>query len=108
MSEKHWSVVIRNNSLLNAHQVVEVDGKVGKVVERSMHTAFILKPRPFLNYQISDSAASDSIAKQKQMLRIPRFRIEDDSYVEQFEKTKSVSRAIAQSSLSQTAAEMAV
>ncbi|GLA02961.1 hypothetical protein AnigIFM60653_002532 [Aspergillus niger] len=108
MSEKHWSVVIRNNSLLNAHQVVEVDDKVGKVVERSMHTAFILRPRPFLNYQISDSAASDSIAKQKQMLRIPRFRIEDDSYVEQFEKTKSVSRAIAQSSLSQTAAEMAV
>ncbi|RAK94070.1 hypothetical protein BO79DRAFT_223161 [Aspergillus costaricaensis CBS 115574] len=108
MSEKHWSVVIRNNSLLNAHQVVEVDGKVGKLVERSMHAAFILKPRPFLNYQISDSAASDSIAKQKQMLRIPRFRIEDDSYVEQFEKTKSVSRAIAQSSLSQTAAEMAV
>ncbi|EHA28381.1 hypothetical protein ASPNIDRAFT_43312 [Aspergillus niger ATCC 1015] len=108
MSEKHWSVVIRNNSLLNAHQVVEVDDKVGKIVERSMHTAFILRPRPFLNYQISDSAASDSIAKQKQMLRIPRFRIEDDSYVEQFEKTKSVSRAIAQSSLSQTAAEMAV
>ncbi|GKZ67733.1 hypothetical protein AnigIFM50267_002221 [Aspergillus niger] len=108
MSEKHWSVVIRNNSLLNAHQVVEVDDKMGKVVERSMHTAFILRPRPFLNYQISDSAASDSIAKQKQMLRIPRFRIEDDSYVEQFEKTKSVSRAIAQSSLSQTAAEMAV
>lgn len=38
MSEKHWSVVIRNNSLLNAHQVVEVDDEVGKVVERSMHT----------------------------------------------------------------------
>ncbi|PWY87080.1 hypothetical protein BO94DRAFT_624296 [Aspergillus sclerotioniger CBS 115572] len=108
MSEKHWSVVLRNNSLLNAYQVVEVDEKVGKVVERSMHTAFVLKPRLFLNYQISVSAASDYVAKQKQMLRVPRFRIEDDSYIEQFEKTKAVSRAIAQSSLSQVAAEMAV
>ncbi|PWY87543.1 hypothetical protein BO70DRAFT_427471 [Aspergillus heteromorphus CBS 117.55] len=108
MSEKHWSVVIRNNSLLNAHQVIDAGGRVGKIVERSMHTTFRLKPRLFLNYQISASAASDSIAKQKQMLRIPRFRIEDDSYIEQFQTSKSVSRAIAQSSLSETSAEAAV
>ncbi|KAH8432805.1 uncharacterized protein LDX57_010434 [Aspergillus melleus] len=108
MSETQWSVVIRNNSLLNAYRVIDAGGKIGRIVERSMHTAFALKPRLFQNYQISASAASDSIAKQKQTLRIPRFRIEDDSYIEQFEKTKSVSRAIAQSSLSQLAAELAV
>ncbi|KAE8151727.1 hypothetical protein BDV25DRAFT_138549 [Aspergillus avenaceus] len=107
MSEKHWSVVLRNNSLLNAHQVFGSENK-GKVVKRSMHTAFVLRPRGFSNYQISDSAASDSIAKEKQMLRIPRYYIEDDSYIEQFETTKAVSRAMAQSSLSQTSAEMAV
>lgn len=44
----------------------------------------------------------------QQMLRVPRYRIEDDSYIEQFEKTSSVSRAIAQSSLSQLAAELAM
>ncbi|PLB46668.1 hypothetical protein P170DRAFT_511363 [Aspergillus steynii IBT 23096] len=108
MSETQWSVVLRNNSLLNAYRVVDAGGKIGKIVERSMHTAFALKPRLFQNYQISANAASDSIAKQKQTLRIPRFRVEDDSYVEQFEKTKFVSRAIAQSSLSQLAAELAV
>ncbi|OJJ42264.1 hypothetical protein ASPZODRAFT_105543 [Penicilliopsis zonata CBS 506.65] len=108
MSETHWSVVIRNNSLLNAYRVIGLGGSLGKVVERSMHTAFALKPRVFLNYQISATAASDSIPKKKQMLRIPRFRIEDDSYIEQFEKTKSVSRAIAQNSLSQLAAELAI
>ncbi|PYH96441.1 hypothetical protein BO71DRAFT_397059 [Aspergillus ellipticus CBS 707.79] len=108
MSEKHWSVVLRNNSLLNAHQVIDVGQNIGKVVERSMHTVFRLKPRLFLNYQISASAAADSIAKQKQTLRIPRFRIEDDSYIEQFQTSKSVSRAIAQSSLSEASAEAAV
>ncbi|KAK1148139.1 hypothetical protein N8T08_010778 [Aspergillus melleus] len=108
MSETQWSVVIRNNSLLNAYRVVDARGNIGRIVESLMHTAFALKPRLFQNYQISASAASDSIAKQKQTLRIPRFRIEDDSYIEQFEKTKTVSRAIAQSSPSQLAAELAV
>ncbi|KAE8348696.1 hypothetical protein BDV28DRAFT_142942 [Aspergillus coremiiformis] len=108
MSETHWSVVIRNNSLLNGYRIYDAGIKIGKVVERSMHTAFVLKPRPFLNHQISASAASDAIAKHKQMLKIPRFRIDDDSYIEQFEKTKSVTRAIAQNSLSQFSAELAV
>ncbi|RAK71122.1 uncharacterized protein BO72DRAFT_442716 [Aspergillus fijiensis CBS 313.89] len=108
MSETQWNVVLRNNALLNAYRVVDAGKTIGKIVERSMHPAFALKTRLFQNYEISASAASDSIAKKEQMLRVPRYRIEDDSYIEQFEKTSSVSRAIAQSSLSQLAAELAI
>ncbi|KAE8154691.1 hypothetical protein BDV25DRAFT_171513 [Aspergillus avenaceus] len=103
MSEKQWSVVVRNNSLLNPYRVVDLGDQGGKIVERSMHSAFILKPRQFQDYQISAGSAKNS-----QMLRIPYFRIEDDSYIEQFEENKSVSRAVATSSLSQFDASLAV
>ncbi|PYH76172.1 hypothetical protein BO82DRAFT_387500 [Aspergillus uvarum CBS 121591] len=83
MSEKHWSVVMRNN-------------------------CFVLKPRNFFNYQISATAEVDSIGEAKQSLRIPRFRIDDDSYIRQFETKKSVSRAMAEASLSETDAKMAI
>ncbi|KAJ1709258.1 hypothetical protein NYO67_8591 [Aspergillus flavus] len=103
MSEKQWSVVIRNNSLLNPYRVVDLGSKGGKGV----NVAFVLKPRAFQDYQISASGAKTSVSAQ-QLLRIPFFRIEDDSYVEQFEETKSVSRAVAASSMSQFDASLAI
>lgn len=42
MSEKQWSVVIRNNSLLNPYRVVDLGSKGGKFVERSIHSGKIL------------------------------------------------------------------
>ncbi|KAE8413535.1 hypothetical protein BDV36DRAFT_304068 [Aspergillus pseudocaelatus] len=107
MSEKQWSVVVRNNSLLNPYRVVDLGKKGGKIVERSIHSAFVLKPRAFQDYQISASGAKTSVNAQ-QMLRIPFFRIEDDSYIEQFEENKSVSRAVAASSMSQFDASLAI
>ena len=45
---------------------------------------------------------------EQQMLRIPRFRIEDDSYVEMSETSKSVAKAMADSSMTEFAAELAM
>ncbi|PYI32451.1 hypothetical protein BP00DRAFT_472801 [Aspergillus indologenus CBS 114.80] len=106
MSEKHWSVVMRNNCLLHAYRVVNVDGN--KFVERALYPSFVLKPRNFFNYQISATAEVDSIGEAKQLLRIPRFRIDDDSYIRQFETKKSVSRAMTEASLSETDAKLAI
>ncbi|PYI23913.1 hypothetical protein BO99DRAFT_428186 [Aspergillus violaceofuscus CBS 115571] len=106
MNEKQWSATLRSNSLLHAYRVVDEGGD--KYVERSLYPTFVLKPRSFWNYQISATAEIDSIAEQKQLLRIPRFRIADDSYISQYEAKKSVARAIAQNSLSETSAEMAI
>ncbi|RAH65459.1 uncharacterized protein BO66DRAFT_308909, partial [Aspergillus aculeatinus CBS 121060] len=106
MNEKQWSATLRSNSLLHAYRVVDEGGD--KYVERSLYPTFVLKPRSFWNYQISATAEIDSIAGQKQSLRIPRFRIADDSYISQYEAKKSVARAIAQNSLSETSAEMAI
>ena len=41
-------------------------------------------------------------------MRIPRYAVQDDSYVEVFEQNKSVADAVAQSSLSEVSAELAV
>ncbi|KAH8435132.1 uncharacterized protein LDX57_012761 [Aspergillus melleus] len=106
MSEKHWSVVMRNNSLLHSYRVVDHNGE--KFVERSLYPSFVLKPRNFWNYQISATAEVDSISDQRQSLRIPRFQIEDDSYIRQYETKQSVSRAIAQACLSETDAKLAI
>ncbi|RAH77843.1 hypothetical protein BO86DRAFT_322119, partial [Aspergillus japonicus CBS 114.51] len=85
MSEKHWSVMLMETSLSNAHYIP---------------VSFVLKPRYFFNYQISATA--------EQLLRIPRFRIDDDSYIRQFETKKSVSRAMTEASLSETDAKLAI
>ncbi|RAQ54784.1 hypothetical protein AFGD_003751 [Aspergillus flavus] len=98
MSEKQWSVVIRNNSLLNPYRVVDLGSKGGNFCSEAARV-----PR------LSDirHGAKTSVSAQ-QLLRIPFFRIEDDSYVEQFEETKSVSRAVAASSMSQFDASLAI
>ena len=41
-------------------------------------------------------------------MRIPRYAVQDDSYVEVFEQNKSVADAVAQSSLSEVSAELAM
>ncbi|OJJ98908.1 hypothetical protein ASPACDRAFT_61603 [Aspergillus aculeatus ATCC 16872] len=102
MSEKHWSVVMRNNCLLHAYRVVDVDGS--KFVERALYP----KAAQLISRMISATAEVDSIGEAKQSLRIPRFRIDDDSYIRQFETKKSVSRAMAEASLSETDAKMAM
>ncbi|PLB45834.1 hypothetical protein P170DRAFT_363984, partial [Aspergillus steynii IBT 23096] len=108
MNEKNWSVVMRSNSLLHAYRVLDLGEKGGKFVERSLYPSFVLKPRSFWNYQISATAEVDSIAEQKQTIRVPRFRIDDDSYIRQYEQKTSVSRAIAEACLSETDAKLAI
>ncbi|KAI9037789.1 uncharacterized protein KD926_011578 [Aspergillus affinis] len=105
MSERHWNIVFRNNCLLHGSLTSMYEVAVNKRVERAVYPAFQLAKRQFQDFETS--FASD-IPPPKQMLRIPRFRIEDDSYVEMTETSKSVAKAMADSSMSQYAAEFAI
>ncbi|KAE8312361.1 hypothetical protein BDV41DRAFT_577777 [Aspergillus transmontanensis] len=106
MTQGQWNIVMETNSLLHASYVrLPSHGSIGKV-ERSMYPAFKLRPRQF--YDFNASLDHKDIAAPMRNLIIPRYRVEDDSYVEVSEKKTSVARAIASSSLSEIAAEAAV
>ncbi|KAH8430634.1 uncharacterized protein LDX57_008297 [Aspergillus melleus] len=105
MSERHWNIVFRNNCLLHGSLTSMYEVAINKRVERAVYPAFQLAKRQFQDFETS--FASD-IPPPKQMLRIPRFRIEDDSYVEMTETSKSVAKAMADSSMSEYAAEVAI
>ncbi|KAE8322164.1 hypothetical protein BDV39DRAFT_210011 [Aspergillus sergii] len=110
MTERHWNVVTRTNSVLNGQTVKQFDVKRGAKsskfinVERAVYTAFEVKDRHFEPYQISSSDKVEKIG-QEQQLKIPRFRVADDSYVDVFESKDAVSSALARSSFSETAVE---
>ncbi|OJJ78671.1 uncharacterized protein ASPGLDRAFT_86382 [Aspergillus glaucus CBS 516.65] len=106
MTQKEWNIVMQTNSLLNGSYIRLPSAGVSKKVERAMYPAFQLKPRLFRDYEVS--LDSKDIKTPEQMLRIPRYRVEDDSYVEVSENKSSVASAIASSSLSEIAAEVAV
>ncbi|UKZ48269.1 hypothetical protein TrVGV298_002492 [Trichoderma virens] len=112
MSEKEWNVVIRNNALTSAHRLVfSKDGQdnEGKEVlkfrriERAPYSAFILKPRKFQSHEMSDAAV-----KVEQEFHIPRFVVNDDSYVDTFETHSSVSTSMARSSFSSIEAQASI
>ncbi|KAJ5710578.1 hypothetical protein N7488_004734 [Penicillium malachiteum] len=65
--------------------------------------AFILKARKFQSHELSDSAI-----KVEQEFHIPRFVVNDDSYVDAFETKSSVSTSMARSSFSSIEAQASV
>ncbi|CEO58383.1 hypothetical protein PMG11_03112 [Penicillium brasilianum] len=112
MSEKEWNIVIRNNALTSAHRLVfsnggqDLEGKETlkfRRIERAPYSAFILKPRKFQPYEMSDAAV-----KVEQQFHIPRFVVNDDSYVDAFETQSSVSTSMARSSFSSIEAQASV
>ncbi|KNG87340.1 hypothetical protein ANOM_003946, partial [Aspergillus nomiae NRRL 13137] len=106
MTQGQWNTVLETNSLLHASYVRLLrKGTVCKV-ERAMYPAFQLRPRLFLDFNASKD--DKDIVIPARHLFIPRYRVEDDSYVEVSENKSSVASAIASSSLSETAAEVAV
>ncbi|GAB1196820.1 hypothetical protein APSETT444_006098 [Aspergillus pseudonomiae] len=106
MTQGQWNTVLETNALLHASYVRLLrKGTVCKV-ERAMYPAFQLRSRLFLDFNASKD--DKDIVIPARHLFIPRFRVEDDSYVEVSENKSSVASAIATSSLSETAAEVAV
>ncbi|KAF3063460.1 hypothetical protein CFAM422_010123 [Trichoderma lentiforme] len=98
MSEKHWSVVLRNNSILNGHRIV-FSG------ENSPNKPEKVKFRRIERAPYTGNLRTASNLKQ---YRIPRYMISDDSYIDVFETQSSLSTAIAKSSFSQTEVEASV
>ncbi|OQE38085.1 hypothetical protein PENCOP_c009G01622 [Penicillium coprophilum] len=106
MTQGQWNTVMETNSLLHASFVRLPLRGVPKKVERAMYPAFKLRPRQFHDFNASLDN-KDIVIPMKNLI-IPRFRVEDDSYVAVSENDSSVAEAIASSSLSEAAAELAV
>ncbi|KAF7162456.1 hypothetical protein CNMCM5623_007747 [Aspergillus felis] len=115
MGEREWYIVLQNNSILHGNYVRELATGQRKV-ERAMYPAFALKPRKFHDFEIvfnsggKDGAAPSASDNEPVVhhLRIPRFLVQDDSYVNVSENKTSVADAIADSSLSEHSAEVSV
>ncbi|KAI9371423.1 hypothetical protein BJX61DRAFT_543675 [Aspergillus egyptiacus] len=126
LSEKDWDVVIRNNSVLNAHRLTFTRRQDGHAIFRRIErasftglsplcalilspqllrkpTAFKLLHRKFQSFE----ATVDGIEVDHEF-RIPRFVVEDDAYVDSFETKTSVSSSFARSSFAQTEIEASV
>ncbi|KAE8130884.1 hypothetical protein BDV38DRAFT_289224 [Aspergillus pseudotamarii] len=106
MSEEQWDLVVRCNSLLHGSCVRKPAPGIQRPVQRAMYPAFTLKHRRFPARKVN--LDNNNIHVPDQNLFIPRFIVNDESYVEVTESQSSVSRAIAQACLSEMAAEAAV
>ncbi|GFF56735.1 hypothetical protein IFM46972_10594 [Aspergillus udagawae] len=115
MGEREWYIVLQNNSILHGNYVRELATGQRKV-ERAMYPAFALKPRKFHDFEVvfnsggKDGAAPSASDTEPVVhhLRIPRFLVQDDSYINVSENKTSVAEAIADSSLSEHSAEVSV
>ncbi|GFF52290.1 hypothetical protein IFM51744_07807 [Aspergillus udagawae] len=115
MGEREWYIVLQNNSILHGNYVRELATGQRKV-ERAMYPAFALKPRKFHDFEMvfnsgGKDAATPSASDTEPVvhhLRIPRFLVQDDSYINVSENKTSVAEAIADSSLSEHSAEVSV
>ncbi|RHZ50599.1 uncharacterized protein CDV56_104814 [Aspergillus thermomutatus] len=115
MGEREWYIVLQNNSILHGNYVRQLANGQRKV-ERAMYPAFALKPRKFHDFEIvfnsgGKGGATPSASDTEPVvhhLRIPRFLVQDDSYINVSENKTSVAEAIADSSLSEHSAEVSV
>ncbi|KAI9930798.1 hypothetical protein MW887_011556 [Aspergillus wentii] len=127
LTENDWSIITRTNCLLSGHKVVEFEKTIGgpvpapaekpnkqsspskihgrKVkdvkVERTPYNAFALKKREFETYEILSSYSAQSIPKYM----IPRFRVDDDSYVSVYETQNTLEKSLASGSFSEHSVE---
>ncbi|OJJ34743.1 hypothetical protein ASPWEDRAFT_475600 [Aspergillus wentii DTO 134E9] len=129
MSEKHWGIVMRTNSLLcGVHPREEVPKEVtlpnGKTVivpsvtepipsRKAYYPAFAIKPRPIAAYDITfggestgdpiDDGDDGNDGNEETQFRIPRFHINDKTNIEIFETQNSQEKASADSGFTETA-----
>ncbi|CAI7619988.1 unnamed protein product [Penicillium viridicatum] len=134
LTDKDWDIITRTNCLLSGHKIVEFEKTIGgptpitpnkpdkpssksKVrgktakdwkVERTPYNAFALKER---DLELSSYSAQPLIsipsAEGGATLRypIPRFRVDDDSYVSVYETQNNLERSLASGSFSEHSLE---
>ncbi|KAF7586519.1 hypothetical protein BBP40_008764 [Aspergillus hancockii] len=119
LTEHEWSIIVRTNCILSGHILVEYDkpgngNEMTKAmkVQRSPYNAFTLKPRAFKEYDISapsrvevqsyGSHGKDPKNKiDENAYCIPRFWVDDDSYVTVVETKNSLQHSMAKNSFSE-------
>ncbi|KAJ9227130.1 hypothetical protein DTO027B5_862 [Paecilomyces variotii] len=121
MSEEQWHAVTETNALLHGNTIWRATIESPASVERAIYPTFRLKKRA-IEYYFDDkdsenepvenepveNAGTMSATEKTEMLRIPRFIVTDDSYVDVSEHKSSVASAIASSSLSKSSSEVAI
>ncbi|KAF4997651.1 hypothetical protein FGRMN_3683 [Fusarium graminum] len=112
LKERDWSFVVRTNCLLSGQRLKAVQkGNVkNHSVERTPFNAFQLKKRFFDSYEIAapePRGKGASTADELVMLpaHIPRFRVDDSSYVTVVETQNSLQSSMAKSSFSESSIE---
>ncbi|KAE8324843.1 hypothetical protein BDV39DRAFT_207571 [Aspergillus sergii] len=135
LTEKDWDTITRTNCLLSGHRMVEFEktrggptpitpnkpdkpsskskirGRTVKElkVERTPYNAFALKQRGFElpSYSAQPLIAIPSADSGEEDLKypIPRFRVDDDSYVSVYETQNSLERSLASGSFSEHSVE---
>ncbi|KAL4803113.1 hypothetical protein BDV18DRAFT_145150 [Aspergillus unguis] len=115
LSETQWSAITRTNCLLSGHRMVtyqkrQDDTKDSRTItamkiERSPYSAFELKPRKFKPWEVSGSSISTNSELAEIPFRIPRFRVDDDSYVSVYETQTALEASLAIGSFSETSVE---
>ncbi|KAJ5172169.1 hypothetical protein N7492_004762 [Penicillium capsulatum] len=114
LSERDWSVITRVNCLLSGHQmtfdnmeVTESEGNGPKDPKKTkilrLPSAFKLKARIFDEYEVVAPAGQGAIP-----FHIPRYRVDDASYVEVVETQNVVKSSLAKSSFSNNSLEASV
>ncbi|KAK6535943.1 hypothetical protein TWF281_000192 [Arthrobotrys megalospora] len=105
MSEKDWSIVLRNTNFLNGQRIVFSRNSNGtrsfQRIDRAPVSAFTLKPRHIDSLDMADASIS-----LKEQYRIPIFVTHDESYVNVYETASAVSSSMASSSFSQRDIEL--
>ncbi|RVD81182.1 uncharacterized protein DFL_009056 [Arthrobotrys flagrans] len=100
MSEKDWTIVLRNTNFLNGQRIVFSKNTNGsrtfQRIDRAPFSAFRIKAR---NIDSLDVADSSIVVKQE--YRIPIYVTNDESYVNVFETASTLSNSMASSSFSQ-------
>ncbi|KAH6960261.1 hypothetical protein DER45DRAFT_627355 [Fusarium avenaceum] len=96
LGERDWSVIVRTNCLLSGQRLSYSNGPKNPCVERTPFNAFKIKGRKFDPYEI--------IAPML-VARIPRFRVDDSSYVTVLETHNSLQASMAKSSFNKTSIE---
>ncbi|KAJ5822565.1 hypothetical protein N7447_004905 [Penicillium robsamsonii] len=135
LTEKEWDIITRTNCLLSGHKIVEFEKTIGgpipitpnkpdkpwskskirgrKVkdlkVERTPYNAFALKKRdlklPSYGAQPLISIPAAQEGGDKLEYPIPRFRVDDDSYVSVYETQNNLEKSLASGSFSENSLE---
>ncbi|KAE8132730.1 hypothetical protein BDV38DRAFT_287447 [Aspergillus pseudotamarii] len=122
LTEHQWSIIVRTNCILSGYAMVEyekpgTDGKMttGMKVQRSPYNAFTLKSRNE-DYEIAapskvegeNEGTEVSNGSAENTYRIPRFWVDDDSYVTVMETKNTLQQSMAKNSFSETSVQASV